>query len=182
MENISDDCMDIDEELLGNPYLGEPTTCSCKNTCQRGRLGTRGACPCKCAEQHCTDACTCGTKKRPCCNRNLDSESDTDSDVEDENLKRSRDGQPNTAPTHSVDDEIKVTISILSSTLCKLRISKPHTTTAKTSHLTTSSPPYAHPSITILRTRKPTSTQSATAQPATAQPTTAQPTTAQPSK
>ena len=36
--------------------------CTCQNSCQKGRLGTRGACPCKCAQQNCNVSCRRGTK------------------------------------------------------------------------------------------------------------------------
>lgn len=45
------------------------TPCRCNNTCSRKTTAKTTGCPCKTAKVHCTDLCTCGTKKKSCKNK-----------------------------------------------------------------------------------------------------------------
>ena len=64
---------EINESLL-NLSL-EPSSCNCNSTCSRA--SGKGQCPCRAIGQECTDRCTCGTKKKACCNKPSDSVSYT---------------------------------------------------------------------------------------------------------
>ncbi|EDO44733.1 predicted protein [Nematostella vectensis] len=48
------------------------TSCNCKSTCSRKRVedGARArGCPCKGANKHCNSSCKCGTRSKPCQNK-----------------------------------------------------------------------------------------------------------------
>ncbi|EDO27344.1 predicted protein [Nematostella vectensis] len=50
------------------------TSCNCKSTCSRKRVedGARArGCPCKGANKHCNSSCKCGTRSKPCQNKQL---------------------------------------------------------------------------------------------------------------